>query len=206
MTVLNNQSAVLNVATNEVFFEVEVDTTTDDGATQTDVDSEIRNVPVGVLVNVQPSINLEDSTISMALRPTITAISDEEADPGVAFAAATLIANLPAGADVPEIPQNLVPELSVQEIDSVIKVRSGQPIVMGGLLQDRVTTNDSGVPVLSETPVVGSLFKRHNDSIQKTELVIFLKATILDNPNQSIHNTDKDLYRNFSSDRRPLRF
>jgi type II secretory pathway component GspD/PulD (secretin) len=42
--------------------------------------------------------------------------------------------------------------------------------------------------------------------ITKTELVIFLKATILDNPSDSIHATDKDLYRKFSEDRRPLQF
>lgn len=206
MTVLNNQSAVLNVATNEVFFEIEVDVTTEDGATQTDVDSEIRNVPVGVLMNVQPSINLEDRTVSLALRPTVTAISDEEADPGVAFAVAQALASLPAGATVPEFPQNLVPELSVQEIDSVIKVNSGQAVVMGGLLSDRIETTEGGVPVASEVPLVGNLFKKHDDIVSKTELVIFLKATILDTPEDSVHNTDIDFYRQFSSDRRPLRF
>jgi MSHA biogenesis protein MshL len=208
MTVLNNQSAVLNVATNEVFFEIEVDTSTaDGGALQTDVDSEIRNVPVGVLMNVQPSINLDERTVSLALRPTVTAIADEEADPGVAFAVASVAAAAAAaGQPIPDVPQNLVPELSVQEIDSVIKVNSGQAIVMGGLLQDRTDSSESGVPVASEVPVFGSLFKNHDDTITKTELVIFLKATILDNPEDSVHRSDKDLYRQFSSDRRPLRF
>ncbi|MBL4805251.1 MAG: type II and III secretion system family protein [Alphaproteobacteria bacterium] len=206
MTVLNNQSAVLNVATNEVFFEIEVDVTTEDGATQTDVDSEIRNVPVGVLMNVQPSINLEDRTVALALRPTVTAISDEEADPGVAFAVAQAIASFPAGATIPEFPQNLVPELSVQEIDSVIQVNSGQAIVMGGLLSDRMETTEGGVPVAAQVPLVGNLFKKHDDIVNKTELVIFLKATILDTPEDSVHKTDIDLYRQFSSDRRPLRF
>ncbi len=208
MTVLNNQSAVLNVATNEVFFEIEVDTSiADGGALQTDVDSEIRNVPVGVLMNVQPSINLDDRTVSLALRPTVTAIADEEADPGVAFAVASVAAAAAAaGTPIPDVPQNLVPELSVQEIDSVIKVNSGQAIVMGGLLQDRMTTSESGVPVAAEMPIFGNLFKNHDDAVTKTELVIFLKATILDQPEDSIHRTDKDLYRQFSSDRRPLRF
>ena len=204
MTVLNNQSAVLNVATNEVFFEIEIDTTTaDGGGIQTDVDSEIRNVPVGVLMNVQPSIDLENRTIALALRPTVTSIASEEADPGVAFAIASVAAG---GGMVDDLPPNLVPELSVQEIDSVIRMNSGEAVVMGGLLQDRIQTTEAGVPVASEVPFVGSLFKNHGDSVVKTELVIFLKATILDAPSGSIHNTDKDLYRQFSSDRRPLRF
>ena len=200
LTVLNNQSAVLNVATNRVFFELEIDTTTEDGTTNVDVDSDIRNVPEGVLVNVQPSINLDDQTISMAVRPTITSILGQGIeDPGVAIAVGQ------CGTPCTGI-TSLVPELNVQEIDSVIKTRSGQPVVMGGLLQDRVVTTDSGVPVLGETPVLGSLFKDHNDRVIKTELVIFLKATILDGPGDSIHVADKDLYRQFSSDRRPLRF
>ena len=199
LTVLNNQSAVLNVATNRVFFEIDVDVTRDDVGTQTDVDSEIRNVPEGVLVNVQPSINLDKRTISMSVRPTITSVVRTVNDPGVAIAVGQ------CGGDCAGI-TSPVPELNVQEIDSVIKVRSGQAIVMGGLLQDRIQTADAGVPVLGETPVFGRLFKDHDDAISKTELVIFLKATILDSPSDSVHSTDKDLYRQFSSDRRPLRF
>ncbi|MCB9982093.1 MAG: type II and III secretion system family protein [Rhodospirillales bacterium] len=199
LTVLNNQPAVLNVATNRVFFEIDIDVTQDGVTTQTEVDTEIRNVPEGVLVNVQPSINLDERTVSMAVRPTITSITGTVNDPGVAYIVGTCGAPC-AGISSP------VPELNVQEIDSVIKVRSDQAIVMGGLLQDRVQTSDSGVPILSETPVLGNLFKDHDDTVRKTELVIFLKATILDSPSDSIHSTDKDLYRQFSSDRRPLRF
>lgn len=197
LTVLNNQSAVLNVSTNRVFFEIDVDVTSDEGVTSTDITSDIRNVPEGVLVNVQPSVNLDDQTISLALRPTITRVVRELEDPAIQFVTAS------AGIDGV---QSLVPELNVQEIDSVIQVRSGQPIVMGGLLQDRAGTDETGVPVLSETPVVGALFKDHRDLVRKTELVVFLKATILDNPADSVHDTDKDLYRQFSSDRRPLKF
>ncbi len=197
MTVLNNQSAVLNVATNQVFFEIDIDVTTDDGVTQTDIDSTIRNVPEGVLVNVQPSIDLENNTISLALRPTITRIVSFESDPAVQY--------ITADAGITGV-ESLIPELNVQEIDSVIQVNSGQPIVMGGLLQDRVISDQHGVPVLSEMPIVGGLFRQHTDNIQKTELVIFLKATILESPSNSVHNTDRDLYRKFSSDRRPFKF
>ncbi|HOO81534.1 MAG TPA: type II and III secretion system family protein [Alphaproteobacteria bacterium] len=200
LTVLNNQPAVLNVATNRVFFEIDIDVTQDGVTAQTEVNTEIRNVPEGVLVNVQPSINLEDRTISMAVRPTVTSIVSEEPDPGIAY----IIAQ--CGAPCNNLEDSLVPELNVQEIDSVVKVRSGQAIVMGGLLQDRAQVTDGGVPILGEAPIIGNLFKDHDDSVSKTELVIFLKATILDNPSDSVHNTDKDLYRQFSSDRRPLRF
>jgi general secretion pathway protein D len=199
LSVLNNQPAVLNVATNEVFFELDIETSeVEGGGRETEIDSTIRNVPVGVLINVLPAIDLDTKTISMAVRPTITAITDRKPDPSVVFAVAE--AKLAADAIVSEIP-----ELNVQEIDTVVNLKSGQAIVMGGLLQDRATTTDSGVPVLAEIPMVGAMFKQHADTVQKTELIIFLKATIVDNPNQTIHSTDKDLYRRFSSDRRPLK-
>ncbi|MGQ0527196.1 MAG: type II secretion system protein GspD [Alphaproteobacteria bacterium] len=196
LTVLNNQSAVLNVANNRVFFEIDIDVTTEEGVSQVDIDSDIRNVPEGVLVNVQPSINLDNQTVSMAVRPTITRIVNEKPDPAIQY--------VTAAADITGV-ESLVPELNVQEIDSVIQVNSGQAIVMGGLLQDRSAVNQEGVPVLGDIPVAGALFRQHNDLIQKTELVILLKATILEMPAESVHDTDKDIYRGFSSDRRPFK-
>lgn len=197
LTVINNQSAVLNVATNRVFFNLDVDreTNTEGGVTTTtiEVDSEIMTVPEGVLINVQPSINLDERTVSMFIRPTVTRVVGVVNDPAVQVVASDL--NI-----VSEIP-----EVNVQEIDTVIKVDSGQPIVMGGILQDRIVNEQEGVPVLGEIPFFGSMFKNNAGSIHKTELVIFLKATIIETAGQTIHNTDKDLYKTFSGDRRPFK-
>lgn len=198
LTVLNNQSAVLNVATNKVYFEIDLDVdNTSDAGTTVSVDSNIKSVPEGVLVNVIPSINLEDRTISMAVRPTVTRITGTQEDPAVTYAAALTASTADFVSEIPEV--------NVQEIDTVVKVRSGQPIVMGGLLQDRSNSSQESVPVLGEVPVVGSLFRKHNDLVQKTELVIFLKATLIDSGDDTIHDTDRDLYKTFSGDRRPLK-
>lgn len=193
LTVLNNQSAVLNVAQNEVYFEIDITTTTNDNVSQTTVDSEIRNVPEGVIINVQPSIDLDDQKISMAVRPTVTRITGFRNDPAVAFASAAL----------PEPIESQIPVVNVQEFDSVIQMNSGQAIVMGGLIQDRTVSEQNGVPVLGEVPVVGALFRNQQDQIEKTELIVLLKATIVEGGN-TVHATDKDLYRGFSQDRRPF--
>lgn len=194
LTVLNNHSAVLNVATNRVFFDIDLtrETDTDTNIESLEIDSEIKSVPEGVLINVQPSINLEDRTISMLVRPTVTRIVNNKQDPAVQFMAGD-------SGIISEIP-----EVNVQEIDTVIKVNSGQPIVMGGLLQDRIDSLQEGVPVMGEIPLLGGLFRKQNDLIAKTELVIFLKATLIDSPADTIHNTDRDLYKAFSGDRRPF--
>ena len=195
LTVLNNQSAVLNVAENQVYFEISIDrTTTTDGVTQTDVDSEIRNVPEGILINVQPSIDLDTKEISMAVRPTVTRITGYVNDPAVAY----------VSADLDQPIESQVPVVNVQEFDSVLQMNSGQAIVMGGLIQDRTTSEQNAVPVLGEVPLVGALFRNQQDKIEKTELVVLMRATIVEGRN-TVHNTDKDIYRTFSEDRRPFK-
>lgn len=185
LTVLNNQSAALNVAENVVFFEITSESAQTETGIVTTQNVEARSVPEGVLINVQPAIDLGAKRISMAIRPTITNITSFAADP------------VNVG--------NQVPQVNVQEFDSIIQVNDGQAVVLGGLIQDRVQSTRHGVPVASELPILGGLFRNQRDTVKKTELVVFLKATILDGGN-TVHNTDKDLYRTFSSDRRPINF
>lgn len=193
LTVINNQPAVLSVAKNTVYFELDVTRTTTGSppVTDTTVDSEIKTVPEGVLINVLPSIDLDRGQISMQVRPTVTRIDSFKNDPGVSI--------LAAGIESP------IPELNVQEIDSVVRMKSGQAMVMGGLLEDRTSSVQNGIPVASEIPLIGGLFRNQNDSVQKTELVIFLKATIVNDGEETVHNTDRELYKTFGQDRRPFR-
>ncbi len=190
LTVLNNQSAALNVARNFVYFEIDVETTASETSTITTFDTDAKTVPEGVLINVQPAIDLELQRVAMAIRPTITSISGTVLDPNPDLANANV--------------ESEVPIVNVQEFDSVIQVDNGQAVVLGGLIQDRIESTRTGVPVLNEIPLFGAAFRRQQDSIRKTELVVFLKATIVDG-NNTVHNTDKDLYRTFSSDRRPFK-
>ncbi len=196
LTVLNNQPAALNVAKNSVYFEIDIDVTTDQGVTQTDIDSDIRNVPEGVLINVMPTINLEDQTITMQVRPTITRIVNRIQDPAIQF--------VTAAANITGVVSE-VPEINVQEMDSVLLMNSGEVAILGGLLQDRTDSEQESIPVLGEVPILGHLFRSQGDSIKKTELVVFLKATIVENGRTTIHQVDRDLYKTFSNDRRPLK-
>lgn len=193
LTVLNNQSAALNVARNVVYFEIETElATSDNGAPPVQsFDTNARTVPEGVLINVQPAIDLDTEQISMAIRPTVTSIEGFTNDPNPALANAGV--------------ESGVPIVNVQEFDSVIQMNNGQAVILGGLIQDRVESTRNSVPVLGEVPLFGGLFRNQQDTVRKTELVVFLKATIVEGGN-TVTPTDKDLYRTFSSDRRPLRF
>jgi general secretion pathway protein D len=193
VTVVNNQSAVLDVALNKVYFSVTATVTPGTATTAgtTNVTSTAHSVPEGVLINVQPSIDLERQTINLSVRPTVTRIVDKVPDPGVA------LLNIPNVA-------SLVPEVNIQELDSVIQMQNGEVALMGGLMQDRTEGHQTGTPVLSEIPVVGGAFRNQSDRILKTELVILLKATILNDGDQGQDDTDRDIYKTFSDDRHPF--
>lgn len=193
LTVQHNQSAVLKVVENRVFFELDFERTTNE-TTNTDrvtVNSNIRTVPEGVIITVQPSIHSETDEIGMTLRPTITRITGSINDPGVSIASNNTV-------------QSPVPIIAVQEIDSMVTMRSGRVLVMGGLMQDSSNALQTGLPGASDLPVIGNLFKARSETSKQTELVIFLRATILEDSGVSM--ADADLYRTFGRDRRPLPF
>ena len=72
-------------------------------------------------------------------------------------------------------------------------------------MQDKNTTNEVGVPVLSDIPMIGAAFRSHQDDIVKSELVVFIKATIINKSSDTLYPIDRELYRTFGADRRPSR-
>jgi general secretion pathway protein D len=98
-----------------------------------------------------------------------------------------------------------VPQIETKELDSIVKIKSGQTLVIGGLLEDKISNNEGGVPYASEIPVFGNLFKSVNKSNSKKELVIFIRATIVGSSG-SADPYDKGVYEKFIQDPRPLKF
>lgn len=195
LTVLNNQNAILKVAENEVYFTIEVDRDIVDGNVFLSYETEVHTVPVGVILNVQPSINLDTQEISMNLRPTISRIVRTVDNPGIAIAAAE------AGREF----QSPIPVVEVRELDSLVTVQSGDVLILGGLMQERAENIDEGVPGVKDIPVVGSPFKKKLEDTDVIELVIFLRATIV-NGRDSITPADRELYNKFTPDPRPIAF
>lgn len=191
VTVVQNQTAVLKVAQNQVYFRLDFETTDSQNGSpsRTTVASEISTVPVGVIITVQPSINTDTDRVALAVRPTVTRIIDFVPDPAVAIASNNRV-------------ESLIPVVAVQELDSVVTMASGQVLVMGGLMQDSTMGTDTGLPVVSGVPLLGYLFKSREDATAKRELVIFLKATIVGG--SALDGYDTDIYQSFGGDRRPL--
>jgi MSHA biogenesis protein MshL len=195
LTVMNNQTAVLKVAENEVYFRTDIQTTTNNGVSQTTYSSTMNTVPIGLVMTVQPSINIDREEVALGLRPTISRIARRVNDPAVDLSAAQ------AGVTV----SSSVPVVEVREMDSVVTVPSGQVVIMGGLMQERMQKSETGIPGAGELPFLGHLFRAQADQLTVTELVIFLKATVV-RGNDSVDAADKEVYAKFTRDPRPLGF
>jgi general secretion pathway protein D len=203
LTVVNNETALLKVAENRVYFTIDIEREidTDTGRETRTFSSELNTVPIGLLMQVQPSINLSNNQISLSLRPTISRVVDQVEDPAVQL----VLADINATNDTQLTVSSPIPVVEVREIDSVVTMDSGSVLVMGGLMQERSANEDEKIPGLGDVPLVGNAFKKQLRESTVTELVIFLRATIV-RGRESVHQADVDLYNTFTPDPRPIGF
>jgi len=163
--VMNNQTASLKVADNKVYFTIKTTPATvglTGIVTPATYTSTANSVSVGFLMNVTPYISDSDM-VTINVRPTITRITGFVDDPNPALTAV----------------KNRIPEIQTREMESIIKVESGQTAVMGGLIQESIDKNTNEVPFLARIPLIGNLFQNRDDTTTKTELVIFLRPVVL---------------------------
>lgn len=198
LTVLNNQSAILKVARNEVFFELQIEDImmTQQTPMIQKAESRIQTVPIGLIMYVHPSINFETGEIILSLHPTISRVLDKKKDPAVVLSQKPDRINPDISSDIPVV--------QVREMDSVIVARPGQVIVTGGLMEEQVNNVQSGVPYVSDIPLLGNLFKYNERTNQVTELVILLTLSIVGSDPNTMDPADERLYRCFTQDPRPL--
>lgn len=164
VSTMNNQRAVFNVTTEEVFLAI---TRTPSGVdangrviTTSEVD--LQPVAVGIVMDVLPQISA-DNHITMNVRPMVTSLTrvEEFSEEGVVARA---------------------PVVDRRELDTVVRVRSGETHVIGGLIQTREEIVESGVPFLKDIPLLGRLFRRTIEVERKGELVIFITPTVIAGP------------------------
>ncbi len=167
---LNNQPALLKVVDNVVYFEIEVNTQTSSGSNVpilTTFDTTARTVPVGLVMSVLPQVS-ENGMVSLTIRPTISRVIRFVNDPNPELAK--------------EGVENPVPEIQVREMESMLQVGSGQTVVLGGLMQDDVRRDRDQVPFAGSLPTVGDAFAYRDEEVTKSELIVFLKPTVVANP------------------------
>ena len=181
--VLNNQNAVLKVVDNIVYFTITVESgaVSNGIVTPATFESELNTVPVGLVMTVTPQISAAGKII-MNVRPTVSRIIEYVSDPAVSIASANAIASTPVGGVPPAPVESLIPVVQVREFESMLRIDSGQVAVLGGLMQDAQNKNTSGLPGSAKIPIIGDLFNFKQNEYTKTELVVFLRPTLINNP------------------------
>ncbi|MEN8236484.1 MAG: hypothetical protein ABFQ95_02935 [Pseudomonadota bacterium] len=195
MTVMNNQSAVLKVATNLVFFKINYSRELRENE-KNDIErasSQIQTVPIGLVMIVHPTFHPKTGRVTLSLRPTISRVINEKEDPAVGILSQ-------------ETKTSLIPEVQVRELDTVLQTNSGDVVIMGGLMEERADNEKVGPAGLQDIPVLGHLFSGKTNKRSVNELVIFLRATILDPIASNVTAADRRVYKAFAQDPRSLNF
>ena len=184
ISVLNNQTALLRVTRDIVYFTItpsSTPVTVTGGTGGVVVPPSFTTTPniaaEGFMMSVLPQIS-EADTIVLNVRPTIRRRVADATDPNPALSLAT---------------PNLIPIFETREFDSLLRMQSGQTAVLGGLMQDSIENVDDTIPGVASIPLIGKLFSQQHKITKKTELVIFLRATVI--RDASIDGDYKD-YRN----------
>lgn len=167
LSVLNNQTAMLRVIDNNVYFIVNSTVSTCSPKPCNDTiayTTTVNTVPVGFSMSITPQIN-ENDTVLLNVRPTITALLEDAIDPTPGIGTVTT--------------PNRIPQISTREMESILKLENNQIAILGGLMQDKINNKSNGIPGLSSIPFAGNAFKSRDDTKEKTELVIFLRPVVI---------------------------
>jgi general secretion pathway protein D len=166
---LNNQPALIS-AGNELFYKT-IDTTTLAGGTTgtQGTTQNIKSVFAGVLLDITPEIS-DDGTILLRINPSIsdtlsTISSDNSA-------------------------RSMPPDLSRRQVSSVVSIRDGERVILGGLINRRSTTTSTKLPLLGDLPFVGYLFKQEGTAERVEELVIIIEPHIIKRNGSTVGLTD----------------
>ena len=163
ISTLNNQKAVIKVGTDE-FFVTDISSDTVTGTTTTTT-PDITLTPFfsGIALDVTPQIS-SGGRVTLHVHPTVSEVVDQTKVITVAGQAQSL----PLAFS------------SVRESDTIVEARSGQVVVIGGLMKNSDSREEAGVPLLGDIPGVGHLFRHQKNSMTKSELIILLKPLVVE--------------------------
>lgn len=164
ISTVNNQKAVIKVGNDEYFVtELKSSTTTSGGSSTSFPEVIFTPFFSGIALDVTPQIG-EDKDVILHVHPTITEVSERQKN--VELNSGTLTVPLAFS--------------SVRETDSIIRAKSGQVVVIGGLMQNQKRITSSGIPYLRDIPIIGALFGQNRETIVQSELVILIQPKVVD--------------------------
>ena len=161
VTTVNNREAEIKVIQSLPWAEPDVQVTGDSGSVT--VSWKINFAEVGIILKTTPIIN-NDGNITMILNPEI---SDKISDYSLTVTQGST-----------SVPYT-IPVIDKRSASTKVVVKNGQTLIIGGLIKEKSTKGETKVPLLGDMPFFGYLFKSKKDTVDKTELLIFISPSII---------------------------
>lgn len=162
VSTLDNQKAIIKAGTDQFYVTGLQSNTVTGTATSTSNNVILTPFFSGVALDVTPQISA-DGQVLLHIHPIVSTVTNQ-----------TVTLQVQGSADVLPLAQS-----SVRESDSIVRARSGQVIVIGGLMQETVDRKQYKTPLLGDVPGLGRLFRSEQDQKSKIELVILLRALVV---------------------------
>lgn len=161
---VNNQKAIIRVGSDEFFVTgISNNTTTSASSIQNIPEIELDSFFSGIALDVTPQIS-EDGDVILHVHPIVSHVEDQ-------------VKEINIGNEFFSLPLAL---RDVRESDSIVRAKSGQVVVLGGLMQETTVDVAGKRPFIGSIPVVNTLFKTRETKRIKTELVILMRPIIVD--------------------------
>ena len=185
ISTVNNQKAIIKVGTDEFFVtRVSQNSVVATGNTSTQSGPTVELTPFfsGIALDVTPRI-YEPEDVILHVHPTVSEVTER-------------VKSLVVGGEEQELPLAIS---NLRETDSIVRARSGQVVVIGGLMQSATRDEQVGLPLISRIPLIGGLFRQTRRSLDKSELVILMRPIVVDADgtvwNADLQRTDERLQR-----------
>ncbi len=171
---LNNQPALITVGT-EYFYKIQNSTVlagSSAGTSQTTQNELVNSIFAGVLLDITPEIS-NDDTITLKINPSVSQTRIKL-----------------SSSELAQQQRSMPPDLDRRQLASVVTVKDGNKIVIGGLIDKRDTFKTNKVPLLGDIPGLGYLFKYEEKVTDTTELVIVIEPHIIKKENNTLSLAD----------------
>ncbi len=177
---LNNQTAILKVVNNHVYFTTAIDTQVTQGTSTTNVTTELKSTPVGFVMGVTPFVGA-NGDITLQIKPSISRVVGYAKDPNPLLAQAGT--------------ESLIPIIQQKEMSTIMQLQDQQIAILGGLMRDETNNAETGFPLGETGDVLNNLVGYHAGEKIKTELIIFLRPTVIKQPTNSPFDNATQKYK-----------
>ena len=165
---LSNQPAVINVGQQLSYLYQNGSIASSDTQTSATTTNTLGSVFVGLTLNIIPEVT-EDGYIIMRINPITSELLNES----------ELNSNTSTTGTTTQTQRTMPPDTRVKQMTSIVKVKDAQKVLIGGLIEKKISKDNTKVPVIGDVPLFGRLFNNDTDTVRKSELFILITPTLI---------------------------